>query len=90
VTLDDLLLVANLSKYHFIRVFKRQMGLTPYQYLQQYRMNQAQVLLCGTNMPISEVAVQVGYGDTSGFIEHFCGVVGVTSAVYRKQSYRWI
>jgi AraC-like DNA-binding protein len=45
LTIDDILTDIPVSKYHFIRVFKQVMGITPYQYLTNYRINMAKILL---------------------------------------------
>ena len=56
----DFCRMAHLEKNHFIRVFKRAMGMTPYQYLREYRLNRATVLIeQGTT--VSEAAVLCGF-----------------------------
>lgn len=88
LTTDDFARVANLSRYHFIHLFSQQMGVSPYRYLQQCRVNRAQELLRTTNMSVAEVAAGVGLPDLVNFIRHFRGITGTTPAKYRKESTR--
>lgn len=71
VTIDEIIKDIPLSKYHFIRVFKRMMGITPYQYLTNYRINSAKILLRTTDLSVSEIADRCGFSDTSNFIAQF-------------------
>lgn len=77
VTIDHLSKVAAFSPYHLIRVFRRETGLTPHQYLMQQRLIRAQVLL-RAGVPIRDVAVQTGFTDQSHLTRRFKQMVGVT------------
>lgn len=72
------------STSHFIRVFKECSGVTPYQYIENYRMIQARQLLCHTRLSVADIARKVGYKNTSNFIAYFKKHKGVTPGVYRK------
>lgn len=78
-----------LSPSHFTRLFKRQLGVTPYQYLEHYRILQARILLCQTRMPVSDIAATVGYKSVSNFILYFKKHIGTTPAAYRKSPGRY-
>ena len=82
--------VANLSKYHLIRLFRQQMGVPPYHYLHQCRIQRAQELLRTTSRTVAEIGAQVGYADPVNFIRHFRDILGVTPAKYRRESIRLI
>jgi AraC-like DNA-binding protein len=71
LAIDDILTDIPVSKYHFIRIFKQVMGITPYQYLTNYRINMAKILLRSEDISISEVAERCGFSDTSNFINQF-------------------
>ncbi|MCH5210842.1 MAG: AraC family transcriptional regulator [Oscillospiraceae bacterium] len=71
ITTDDITADIPLSKYHFIRVFKRIMGTTPYNYLMNYRINNAKIFLRTTDLSVSEIAEKCGFSDTSNFIVQF-------------------
>ena len=84
ITIDDMLDRVHMSRYHFIRVFKRIMGTTPYSYLTSYRINMSKRMLRLTDRSIAEIAENCGFLDTSNFITHFKKHVGVKPMQYRK------
>lgn len=86
ISIDDMTEKMNISKYHFIRVFKRQMGVTPYEYLTEYRINMAKILLRTTYKSVFEIAFDVGYNSKSNFIAKFHSMTGVTPSQYRKEN----
>ena len=86
--LEDMTRQVNLSKYHLIRMFSKEIGVTPYQYMQQFRVKKACEKLLTTNLTIQEIGVSVGYGDTTGFIRSFRKWVGMTPDRYRKTTVR--
>ena len=75
-----------LSPHHMIRLFKQQIGISPYKYLHKCRINLAQELLRRSDLSISEVAFEVGYSDPVMFIRHFSDFVGVTPGEYRNNN----
>ena len=69
-------------------IFRQQMGVPPYRYLQQCRVHRAQELLRTTQQPVAEIAASVGLPDPVNFIRHFRSVTGTTPAKYRKETMR--
>lgn len=86
LTLDLLARQARLSKYHFVRLFKKHLGETPYEYLTGCRINRAKFLLRSTGDSLDEIAEAVGYMSKSNFIAQFKGQTGTTPAKYRQES----
>jgi len=86
LSMDDFMNVANLSKYHLIRLFRQQMGIPPYDYMHHCRINRAQQLLRTTDMTVLEIARQTGYSDSVSFIRHFKKIVGTTPSRYGSES----
>lgn len=72
------------SRSHFSREFKRYMGFSPKEYLLQYRIHQAKILLNGTNLAISEIGYRVGFHDESHFIQIFKQKEGITPLKFRN------
>jgi AraC-like DNA-binding protein len=68
VDLTALAVSANMSKYHFLRLFKLVHGLTPHTYLQRKRIGVAVRLLESTSLTVREVAVNVGFADDSTLV----------------------
>jgi AraC-like DNA-binding protein len=80
VTVDAMAEVAHISKFHFIRSFRRATGYTPYEYLIHCRVNKARELLAlnPTRTSLAEVASDVGFYDQSHLNRHFKQIVGMT------------
>ena len=74
-----------ISKYHFIRTFKAEVGLTPHQFQLQNRIRKAQRLLHQADT-ITEVALTTGFCDQSHFIKQFEKHVGLPPLAYKKSS----
>lgn len=84
ITIDDMLEIAHISKYHFIRIFKNKMGTTPYHYLTNYRINQSKLLLCTTSRTVDEIANSCGFLSCSNFIVQFRKQTGQNPLQYRQ------
>lgn len=76
--LTDLAAISQISPYHFLRLFKQSLGITPHQYILQCRIEQAKYLLQHTELSIAEVANRVGFCDQSHLTRYFKRIVGVT------------
>lgn len=86
---DDLTVVelaesVGLSPFHFVREFKKVMGVTPYRFLLRTRIRHATALLRDTAEPVTRVAYDVGFGDLSNFINAFRREVGCSPGRYRR------
>lgn len=82
-TVQELARQVGLSEYHFIRVFREAMGVTPGQYIIGARMSHAKYLLRTTMLPIAEIGGMVGYTSESMFSAAFRRTQGVTPSQYR-------
>jgi AraC family transcriptional regulator len=76
--LDELAAIAQLSPYHFLRLFKQSMGITPHQYILQRRLNQAKHLLQQSELSIVEIAARTGFSDQSHLTRSFKRMMGMT------------
>ena len=83
VRLQDLAASAGMSKYHFLRVFRRLTGMTPYQYLLSARMRRAALELASSRRPVLAIALDSGFGDLSTFNHRFRAAFGATPTQYR-------
>lgn len=83
ITLDDLSKLTGWSKYHLLRSFTKQKGLSPYSYLETVRINHAKKLLEQGVKPI-ETAFQTGFSDQSHLTKFFKRQVGLTPKQYMK------
>jgi AraC-like DNA-binding protein len=83
LTLTELAEYADLSPYHLVRSFKQTVGLTPFQFLRNYRIEKSKQELL-SNKPIAAVAVEVGFYDQSHFHKHFKLVTGFTPREFQR------
>jgi YesN/AraC family two-component response regulator len=72
------------SEDYLSRVFNRELGLSPWDYLNRYRVYQAQELLRLTNDSIRAIAQQVGFKDQAYFSRVFRNITGVSPQSFRQ------
>jgi AraC-like DNA-binding protein len=84
LSLPDLAAVARMSKYHFLRTFRRAAGITPHQFLLDVRIRRAAMQLRTTATPISAIAFDTGWGDLSTFHPRFRSVFGMNPRRLRR------
>jgi AraC family transcriptional regulator len=82
--LIELAELVRLSPYHFLRLFKQSLGITPHQYIVARRVEQAKRLLERGQLSIAEVAASVGFCDQSHLARYFKRIVGVTPKQLRR------
>jgi len=67
INVDILANLCKMSKYHFCRIFKRATGMTAIQYLTEYKLSIADVMLRNSDTSISEISHIAGFDDESYF-----------------------
>ena len=82
IALEELSGLTGLSKYHLLRCFARQKEITPFQYLQNIRVDRAKTLLEQGCFPL-EAALESGFSDQSHFTNVFKSHIGLTPSQYR-------
>ena len=75
---------AGVSMFHFLRIFTRVLGVTPHQYLVRTRLRHAARLLSGDARSVTDVALDVGFGDVSNFVRTFHRAAGVSPRRFRQ------
>ena len=84
IELEKLAEISCLSKDHFIRLFKKELGTTPLQYSNQKKIEKAQLLLITEELAVKEIAFQLAFDDYSYFNRLFKKTTGVTPQEYRR------
>ncbi|MFE0513400.1 GlxA family transcriptional regulator [Streptomyces sp. NPDC058964] len=82
---SDLADRASMSPRHFARVFRREVGTTPGQYVRQMRVTRARQLLEASELTVCQVAARTGFTATETFLRAFSALVGLTPAQYRQR-----
>lgn len=85
IDVEELADVACVTKPYLIRLFKREFGTSPVQYINKKKVERAQLLLYTTDMPVKEVAYQLGFSDHSYFIRMFRKQTDITPQEYRER-----
>ena len=85
IHLDELALVAGISKFHLVRLFTTTLGITPHRYQVLLKVLHAKEMLRHGD-PIGEVAFHVGFCDQSHFHRYFSQIVGITPGQYQKKT----
>lgn len=85
ITLADLAGLLNMSPFHFGRMFKQSMGLSPHQYVIQQRLEYAKRLLKQSDRAIIDIALECGFNSHSHLSKQFRKVVGVTPSAFRGE-----
>lgn len=84
ITLDEIAKHLHLSTNECCRFFKKNMSCTLFEYITEYRLSKSMELLEHTDLPVSQIAYESGFGSSSYFIEKFRKNVGMTPAAFRK------
>jgi AraC-like DNA-binding protein len=86
IDLEDAAAQADISPFHFLRLFSDVLGVTPHQYLVRSRLRHAARLLADNDRPVTDVAYDVGFGDLSNFVRTFHRAAGVSTLRFRQAS----
>jgi len=84
IDLDAAAQQVGLSPFHFLRLFRKVLDVTPHQYLLRARLARAARLLADDAQPITNIAYDVGFGDLSNFVRSFRRAAGVSPRDFRK------
>jgi AraC family transcriptional regulator len=84
ISLAELAMRAQLSVFHFARAFKQSFGMPPHRYHTSRRIERAKVLLTQPTRSVTEIALDMGFSDTSAFTAAFRKSAGRTPTEYRR------
>ncbi|AXX91255.1 AraC family transcriptional regulator [Malaciobacter molluscorum LMG 25693] len=83
ITLDDIVKEFNISKYHFVRLFKKHTFVSPHTYLMLVRVEKAKSFL-QNGFSLTETAYMCGFNDQSHLNKRFKTITGLTPGEYKK------
>jgi len=83
INLNNLSEISCMSQYYFSRIFKKETGYSPYEYILMIRLNRAKTLLKTTNLRVKDIAFEVGFNSESNFVTCFKDHVDMTPSEFR-------
>lgn len=84
IYISDLAKQVNLNEQYFCRLFKRAIGHSPMEYINEYRIKQTKRLLEETNLPVTEICLECGFNNMGNFLREFRKFTEATPLQYRK------
>lgn len=84
LSIDQMVSLIFISKYHFLRLFKTHTGVTPYEYLINKRITVSKQLLKDSSDTVNEIAMKIGFGNSTVFIKYFKRLTNLTPNQFRK------
>ena len=85
ITLDQLAREAGISRFHFVRLFRKRLLVTPHRYLVGLRLDHAKFLLRTTDLDINAVARACGYTHSGRFAAAFQAAFALHPSQFRRQ-----
>lgn len=85
ITLVELAAIAEVSRFHFARMFRLSTGLSPIAFVERSRLRRARQYLQDGTLSIAEIALAVGFSDQSEFTRRFHRHVGTTPAAFVRE-----
>jgi AraC-like DNA-binding protein len=83
ISLGALSSMAGLSPNHFARAFQQSVGMPPHRYLLRRRLEHVEQMLRETQLPLSQIALAVGFSDQSHLARHFRRLTGMSPSLAR-------
>jgi AraC-like DNA-binding protein len=84
IELSALAAITSWKEHHFIRVFTKLMGVTPYQYILTRKIEKAKMLLIDDDLPITSISFELGFQSHSNFINAFKKLTNTTPEAFRN------
>lgn len=85
ITIEQVAAHMGISRKYLFAIFKKTLGISPKEYLVDYRMRRAKEFLADRNLPIGHIAYSVGYRDQMAFSKIFKLKTGLSPSEYRGQ-----
>lgn len=84
LTIEELASVADLSAYHFARMFRQSVGEAPHKYVLRRRVEAAKNMLTDPKLSVAEIAHATGFSSQAHMTTRFNAITGLTPAKYRS------
>ncbi len=87
ISRHDIAQAIGVSENYLSLIFRQELGLSPLEYLTRFRIQQAKELLRNSEIPVTDIANQVGFDDPAYFSRVFHKQVGRSPRAYRKETH---
>jgi len=84
ISLNELAAITGLSRHHFARMFKQTIGVAPYRYVMERRVERAKHMLRAARSSLVEISLSTGFDSQSHFTSTFHRMVGATPGEFQK------
>lgn len=85
IYISDLALLVNMNEQYFCRFFKKALGKTPIEYINDFRIRQAVLLMQETELPVMNVCLECGFNNLGHFMKEFKKSTQLTPLQLRKK-----
>ncbi|WP_293785138.1 AraC family transcriptional regulator [uncultured Pedobacter sp.] len=85
ISINSLSDKACMSKATFYRLFKRELGISPNDFILAEKINKAKTLLTRPGAKVASISYELGFNDANYFIRAFKKIVGITPGTYQVQ-----
>ncbi|PWS26066.1 AraC family transcriptional regulator [Pedobacter yonginense] len=85
ISINNLSDKACMSKATFYRLFKRELGISPNDFILSEKVNRAKILLAQPTAKVASISYELGFSDANYFIRAFKKIVGITPGAYQNQ-----
>ena len=83
--INDVAQKIGINRSYLTSIFRQQMGISPQEYLMQYRMDKAREILLESDISVQEIALRVGYDNALTFSKIYKNYYGLSPAHYRSE-----
>jgi AraC family transcriptional regulator of arabinose operon len=86
IKVSDIAKYVGINRSYLTSIFKKELNVSPQEYLINYRLGKAAKLLETSQLPIKDIAIETGYSNPLNFSKMFKNAYGVSPKIYREQS----
>jgi AraC-like DNA-binding protein len=87
IEVTDLANITKWEKNYFIKIFLNYVGITPYQYILEKKVEKAKLLIIQTDYPINQISYELGFKSYTNFVSAFKKIANSSPSQFKKLNY---